>query len=108
MQKKSTDLKRNPTKFCRKKLKMFDESGPKATSSLNFGGEEAFQSEYPALFFLLARGLVILRLLLLLRNMFMHREPIYQEGFYGVDLEEIGYLNAADELDFDLAVAITN
>lgn len=40
--------------------------------------------------------------------MFMHKEPIFQEGFYGVNLEEVGYLNAAEELNFDLAVAITN
>ena len=76
--------------------------------ALNFGGEEAYRSEWPALFFMAGSVLVIVRLVIALIKMFTYYEPLITQATLGINLEELGNYKIGEELDFNFAVAIVN
>lgn len=98
--------KRNPIKKFKKSLRNWDESGPPATLALNFGGEEAYRNEWPAICFIFGQGLVLFRLAYMLMLMFTFHEPLITEARLGINLEELGEYKIGEELDFDFAVKI--
>jgi hypothetical protein len=71
------NLKRNPFNKILNAIKVYDESGKLATSPLNFNGAEAHHSAWPALFFLGVRGVIILRLVVMISHMLHYHEEIY-------------------------------
>jgi len=62
----------NPIKVLKSKFRDFDESGPSATSTLNFKGESEYKSSWPSFWFALGRIVIMLRLALFLNWMFTY------------------------------------
>ena len=102
------DLTYNPYKKLLHSIQHYDESGKSATSPLNFNGSEAHHATWPALFFLGVRGVIILRLVVMIMHMLHYHEEIYAQGYYYQDLHHLDEIEVLEKLKFDFAASIVD